>query len=633
MKYKIRKMADGGGFATFTPIEASRPNVASNTTSNSEDAKTDKGNSVVDEKMLEYLYKTGGLVNDVNKLVSELIQLEKTSALPYLKQKNRSDALRIAAKINEITQNKANWDSSISRAKEQGGLGEVAVDTYGRVFAMDENKKISAMSLAEYDKQRNNTKLLSVQELMYERQYNASLTGQNGVFTVADNAIGLTKITNQIKGLIEALGTESSENTSFYSKDQAKAYLKGMGGKAPNAQEKEAINLLNEVINSPGKYAEVKTKRSSERNRIDKALNYIWSTLGEPAQQKLTAVSVIEGNKNPKELILDMLEAGTNYSEETSVIPKEKIDGSGSGSGDDPKNISWTPQELFHNDRLYKPGMTYTINNPTAKVQMNVTATGIGPLYSLTKPGEVLEAGTLNKVLTNDNYKAILDPSKAYIGDTKVPAPYLGEVAYTGEDVAKVYLPVRNDGSPDLAQMEKFNDAYEVFDINKDNWSVQELENYFKKAGFSGVQVKEVIGSDGTKTKIIGESGKVRPFLAMPIITNSASDLSDNPWMTEMVGDKKEAAEYLMEQAFTVMGGTPSKPSAKNVMPSKTWSLETPYQGVMFVAYRPEASGIITSMQGHLTGKAPSDVDLYRNLNFTSQTSPTGYQASARVLK
>jgi hypothetical protein len=403
-------------------------------------------------------------------------------------------------------------------------LSEVAVGTSGEVYTKDREGKIKAISLGDYSKKRGEIQLLTVSELLNERQYNPFLTGQNAVFNVANNAIGINKITDHIKDLVKALGVESSESSQFYSKDQAKTYLQDLGVKAPTEAEKEAITTLRSIIETPGEYAQIESSSSSQRNHIDKALNYIWDTLGEPARQKLTVTAVMNG-ENPQKLLLDMLETQTSHSTKSTITPKELP---GNTSADKTaRNISLSPQELFHNDKLYQPGMKYEINNPG--VSLKTTATGIGPLYSLQKAGEVLEPGLLSSIFTTGNYKAIVDPSKAYIGDSKIDPALMKEVAYTGEEVAKVYLPVKSDGTPDLGQMEQFNKAYEVFNINKDTWTVDQIQDYFRKAGFPGVQIKQIQSSDGTLTKVIGETGNVKPFLALPIITNSASNVSDNP--------------------------------------------------------------------------------------------------------
>lgn len=229
----------------------------------------------------------------------------------------------------------------------------------------------------------------------------------------------------------------------------------------------------------------------------------------------------------PENLIMSMLITETNASSKQSVTPKELP---GQTTADKAaKTVSLSPQELFHNDRLYQPGMTYEINNPKAGIALRATATGIGPLFSLLKSGETLGPKTISSIISENNYMSILNPAKAFIGDTKIDPQLLKEVAYTGEEVAKVYLPVKTDGSPDLSQMEDFSKAYEIFNANKDVWSIDQIKAHFKRAGFSNIDIQEQRNSDGTITKVIGENNRVKPFLALPIITNSASDISSNP--------------------------------------------------------------------------------------------------------
>lgn len=103
--------------------------------------------------------------------------------------------------------------------------------------------------------------------------------------------------------------------------------------------------------------------------------------------------------------------------------------------------------------------------------------------------------------------------------------------------------------------------------------------------------------------------------------------------MTKSTGDNKDADELLMNSAFTVLEGTPSKPKYVNKMPSKWNALENPYRGTVFVAYRNNASAILKSTMGHLIGRSATESDLYRNLNFSSaDVNPVGVQASSSIL-
>ena len=75
MEYSIKQLADGGGFATFTPIIKTAPAPRSSDDRHYRDneEKSPESSSIIDSKMIEQLYKSGGLVNDVNQLVSELV--------------------------------------------------------------------------------------------------------------------------------------------------------------------------------------------------------------------------------------------------------------------------------------------------------------------------------------------------------------------------------------------------------------------------------------------------------------------------------------------------------------------------------------------------------------------------------
>lgn len=149
------------------------------------------------------------------------------------------------------------------------------MDTYGRMYTKTSDNKITAISVTEFTKGKGKYKPLSVQELLYERQYNKSLTGQNGIFTIADNAIGLAKITDNIKTLISALGTDTDENSRFYSKTQINDYLKELGAKNPTQDELKSLGILKEILSTPGEYAQVTTSTATEKNHINKAVGYI----------------------------------------------------------------------------------------------------------------------------------------------------------------------------------------------------------------------------------------------------------------------------------------------------------------------------------------------------------------------
>ena len=145
---KILKF-EGGGFAGFTPIIETMPTPATApATTTAEKSAT----SILDDDTFKELLTKGGLVNDVNSLVSELINLETSETNPFLKKSNRSMAIRMLGKVNELRQNKALWDDSIKTAATSGALGEVAVGSSGELFIKDNNNNAKAVSISDFTK-------------------------------------------------------------------------------------------------------------------------------------------------------------------------------------------------------------------------------------------------------------------------------------------------------------------------------------------------------------------------------------------------------------------------------------------------------------------------------------------------
>jgi hypothetical protein len=103
--------------------------------------------------------------------------------------------------------------------------------------------------------------------------------------------------------------------------------------------------------------------------------------------------------------------------------------------------------------------------------------------------------------------------------------------------------------------------------------------------------------------------------------------------MVEIIGQEKKSAEQLMESVFSSVSGTGKNSKVTSRMPKAFWSLEDPYKGNVLIAYRPEATAILSASQGNLMGTAPTETDVYRNLNYSAQNySPGSINASAAVL-
>ena len=570
------KKFQGGGFATFTPIVNTMP--TSKSSSKTETDTTKASTSILNDDVFKELLKGDFLVNDANNLVKELVALEAGSPTPYTQANTRSMALKMIGKINELKQNKNYWQDAINRAKENGGLGEVAVGTSGEVYTKDENNNIQAISLSQYSKQKDKVKLLSVAELMNERQYNPNLIGRNSLFNVAENAIGLDKITGSIKDIVSMLGKETLKTEDYYTKDQAKKYLAEMGGKEPTPAEMEGISLLNKIINNPGELAQVQSEESSERKHLDKALNYIWDTLGTNKQQKLMATSVINGRKNPKELILDMLVFGTDESKSLGVTPKAANIGKSKAAGEDkPKDI--TPFEILHNGKTGKRIINW--NDPSTGKTFELVATGQGRLSTV--KGKPLGFTSLRDVFDSEN-GTLLRTDQAFFGDKKINISDLSDIAYDGNEAARVYMPVASNGAPDYSKLEQIK-KLEKEAFSHSDWGPDEINEFFAKRGLEYVQVNQ------NREYVVND--RFKPFLIMSGYTaDEASATKDNSKIKALDSSERD----FVKDALNAMWA-----KEKVDAPTGHWDWTTTYyKGLIAVPYREDSSIYAASIAGNI---------------------------------
>ena len=571
------KKFQGGGFATFTPIVNTMPTSKSSTKTETDTTKA--STSILSDDVFKELLKGDFLVNDANNLVKELVALEAGSPTPYTQANTRSMALKMIGKINELKQNKNYWQDAINRAKENGGLGEVAVGTSGEVYAKDENNNIQAISLAQYNKQKDKVKLLSVAELMNERQYNPNLIGKNSLFNVAENAIGLDKITGSIKDIVSMLGKETTKTEDYYTKDQARKYLAEMGGKEPTASEQEGISILNKIINNPGELAQVQSEESSERKHLDKALSYIWDTLGTNKQQKLMATSVINGRKNPKELILDMLVFGTDESKSLGVTPKAANTGSSKAAGEDkPKDI--TPFEILHNGKTGKRIINW--NDPSTGKTFELVATGQGKLSTV--KGKPLGFTSLRDVFDSEN-GTLVRTDQAFFGDKKINISDLSNIAYDGNEAARVYMPVASNGAPDYSRLEQIK-RLEKEAFSHSDWGPEEINDFFANSGLDYVQVNQ------NKEYVVND--RFKPFLVMSGYTAEGSPATnENSKIKALDSDEKDS----VKDALSAMWA-----KEKVDAPTGGWWNWSPtyYKGLIAVPYREDSSIYAASIAGNI---------------------------------
>jgi len=594
MKYNINKFQQGGGFATFTPIIEQQPVQATSSSSSSSKESKHTISSMLDDDVFKDLMGKG-LVNDVNGFVSELAKIESTnsgSMYPYAQSNNRAMSLRLVGKINELKQSKSAWDEAAKTATAAGGYGEVAVNN-DMVYGKDAKGNVSAINVNEYDKHKDQYKLLSVAELLNERQYNPKLSGQNSIFDVANNAIGLDKIKTNLKDLIASLGTEDTHNENFYSKDQVKGQydiLKSqVSVKGPTKEQQSALESLNQIINTPGDHYKVITENSSERNHIDKALDYLWKTMDVHAQQKLKATAIVNGGKDPRDFILDMLITNTTAKTSSAISP-EKLPGATEEASAAAKGLAnVSPFELLHNGKTGSAPMQW--NDITTNKKMILHVTGAARLA--TEDGTPLGMTTFKNIMNSKN-GSLVDMSKATFGDKIIGMKGANDIIYDGGTAAKVYMPANNDGTVNYNALKQFNEVQSEIEKHKNDWSPAIINDYYKRHGFGYVQV----GNDF----VVRENNNIKPFLIMYGYTAEGASEADNNSEVKALDSKEQ--DTVSDALKTVW-----KDNKVKAPTGWTDMTTTYYKGMIAVPYKRDASIYAASIAGHMQNKQQNLTD------------------------
>ena len=631
------KSLQGGGLLTFTPFIGNPTTGASRNYSPKESSKSDSGpknsTGILDDEIYKELVNKGGLMNDVDYLVQKLHSLQSAVVNPFMDSSNSSSALKMISEINRLRQSNEIWKEAKRSAISQNSLGEIAVGHSGEVFIKDKDNRIQAISASEYKKRRDSVRLLTNAELLHERNQNPFLTGNDNISSVVGSSVGLNKITDHIKGIISAFGTTSFSDEKTYTKAQADEIRKQLGqsvGQTPSREQMESLQVLNSIIDSPGDYAKVKLKKSTERGQAMKAARYIWSTLGSAAQNKLQVTAIANGVDNPVELILDMISNQTDESTGTTVTPvdeKTAKGGSGSESGSEsedgkPQIKNMTQFQMFFKQSLNGVWTDFMMNDPKIGSLFRGAVGSKGPLVD--KNDDPIGTVKLSEVLTNHQYNSLVDTSKIYLGDNKVSSEDLNNIIYnSAEDSGIIFVPTKSDGSPDYESLERFNEANQIFEANKSNWTESQIRNHFKRYHFDvNVQDSE---QDGISVKVLAESNNIKPFLVMSAYTNDAAEniVENKNRLSKLSSQELDQMKPYFESIWTIGSGK----SSKNLTPRNPWyKFGTPYyKGALLIQVKPEASVVADAFVGQGPRHAVSSLDNVKyNIRNSNQHSSGG---------
>lgn len=590
MKY-TRKLQFGGPLVAYqpliqsTPATPAAPSGAVGTTGSAGTAK--KSASLLDDKDLLEELIDAGLYNETSVLIQQLQEIEQQSDNPFLQATNRRSYLALSGQINKLKMNKDLWEKAFDISEASGGLGEIAVGNSGELYVKDSENNLKTISITDFKKNKGEFRALSVAELLEERNSNPILTGNNNIFNVANNSIGVEKISAYASKIVSALGTETLKNENIYDRDALENNLRALSteiqssGRTPSQEELKGFSVLETLRNSPSRYNEIISESSTEKNHALKAVKYIWTTLGTNAQNKLAAQAAINGVE-PSQMLLDLVVIGADESSSTTVKPVSEGVAKTGTSGD-----SMTGAKNMNNIQTmlagtFATGKRMTYNDPEYASKFEGLVLGSVPTTAI--DGSPTSPTTLTGLLKAGGHENYVDTNNLYFGNKKLSPWQWEQIIVDGRsDISHVFLPVDAQGNPDNASLEMYKSVMDEYNANKDNMSRIDVQRLFNDAGF---QVK-VNDDKSLDVRMVGSD--VKPFLITTGYTNNVvRDLIEGNDDPESGGirklDRGENANLknLIKSGWTVGSGK----NAVDIEPTSFWKNESLYKGIVYMKLR-----------------------------------------------
>lgn len=522
MKVQIRKYETGGSalplvdYMPFTGV-ARAPSATS--------AAAEADNQSIGLKdLLKLTEKLEGLPVD-SALIADSIKNMYTEASLFNDGQISTDKLvttylSALQKINVAKFNQDQFNDATDQVVAKGGYNEVAIDEQGKLFVQNTNTgtvtKLSVDQFRQLQKAKpEEYEALTNSNLLSMRANNPSFAFQNNILRTVSNGIGEKQVTELLLQTANGIGKDSLQREGYSTKSASKIES-GMGVLQTAYEQGMTVDGLYKqgYINE------------EQKTQTQAALQYLWRTLPENAKTFLKYKSGKEDSDTGAiELMSNLLfSRNTTVQKYTQDLVKNPADGDGSGtskSGNDfLSNIQAGTRgrdAVFHVNLGGKYGNT----------GMSISGTAYG--MAITPSGQPIGQDSMYDMLQESRLAGITDGlNNIYFGEQRVPVEVLKNIAYAGDDIMRVNIPVHADGSPNFDLLKIYNDAQQEFLLSN-----QTAEDRLRIFG-AKPELVSLINSDGTLNM-----SKFAPYILVNGVTTDSLAKIDksNGYVSEAKAD------------------------------------------------------------------------------------------------
>lgn len=494
---KIRKYQAGAIIYTPTPTGGQATSTQASASSSSASEKPEKITGTMLKEIMDQL-KEDGLPADVEQILNYAARyLDKSSHLTDMSlfggkdtEYNIKDWINITKLVKEAKWNKELYDAASDKLKEEDAWNDVATDTNGKIW-LSNGKNLSKVSVSEYVKEREKLTESGYVPISYNTlgDFRSRYFGfdKNGMLEDMKAAVGMKSITKQLVDIVTKF--EATE-TSKYKFSQGTDRIRDASGRS---YQLEAVKDGMEALTSggPSGYYKLTQKTKVDKSNVEDALDYLWNSLGDSAQNAVRAKLAVEGD-NPnngdavKAFLTDIISFHARNKVDVNFDSSAtNYDPNGTGKkGGNIKEENLSAQDTYQIAFVNGEGRdTYVDLTPKASKiyetgTMHTRAIGFGPMVSAKDTTQVLgDHMNLPEWFQKSALASSLQIDSITFGNRLLENWELPAIMYEGgQQTYSVYLPYKEINgkiSPDFELFDRYNKYLKAI---KDNPNMPDIE-------------------------------------------------------------------------------------------------------------------------------------------------------------
>lgn len=494
---KIRKYQAGAIIYTPTPTGGQATSTQASASSSSASEKPEKITGTMLKEIMDQL-KEDGLPADVEQVLNYAARyLDKSSHLTDMSlfggkdtEYDIKDWINITKLVKEAKWNKELYDDASDKLKAEDAWNDVATDTNGKIW-LSNGTNLSKVNVSEYVKEREKLAEIGYVPISYNTlgDLRSRYFGfdKNGMLEDMKAAVGMKSITKQLVDIVTKF--EATE-VSKYKFSQGTDRIRDASGRNYRLEAvKDGIEAL--TSGGPSGYYKLTQKTKVDKSNVEDALNYLWNSLGDSAQNAVRAKLAVEGdNPNNGDAVKAFLADIISFHARNKVdvdfdSSATNYDPNGTGKkGGNIKEENLSAQDTYQIAFVNGEGRdTYVDLTPKASKiyetgTMHTRAIGFGPMVSAKDTTQVLgDHMNLPEWFQKSALASSLQIDSITFGNRLLENWELPAIMYEGgQQTYSVYLPYKEINgkiSPDFELFDRYNKYLKVI---KDNPNMPDIE-------------------------------------------------------------------------------------------------------------------------------------------------------------